>query len=438
MKLSRSKKIGIVLALATMVLVFIAVAALALTLLLADDDETVEAGGMWFAWLYHPEGDRFMRVYEDGTTEEYSLNLPPGERMASSPRAFAPGGEMIAFCTFNESTSTRNLYVHSFNPDAAAKAGLSFPEVFDMSQHIECSVSDGAFNQTDSSRIAVGVVNHFPGDPNADTTRPQWELLVFDITTGTLAANYDANTPGADQLSPFEGGDRYVVMPLVHSFEGDQVFFELVPWGTEYLPGQNVVAWQVGTQTVTPAQGPQGQIGFQTNPATGEKVWLAIDESLPQAEPLGPMPTYNVVLYQHPSMAEPYAVFHQPDTIVTQVKFVEGGHSLMVQSVPGFDPNDPPQGPESTWTLLQRSGGTTPLALNAYVYSVAGLHDGFATWESNYETWTATLTRYTLGDDPANPAVSPIWQGDDPNWSMVWSFPQPTGGDADLFPPIAR
>jgi hypothetical protein len=85
MKLSRSTKIGMVVALAAMMFVFLAVAALALTLLLADDDETAEAGGMWFAWLYQPEGDRFMRVYEDGTTEEYSLDLPPGEQMASSP-----------------------------------------------------------------------------------------------------------------------------------------------------------------------------------------------------------------------------------------------------------------------------------------------------------------------------------------------------------------
>jgi hypothetical protein len=310
--------------------------------------------------------------------------------------------------------------------------------VFDIGQRVECSVPDGAFNQTNPNQIAVGVVNHFPGDPNADTTRPQWELLVYDITTGALVASYDANTPGADQLSPFSGGERYVLMPLVHSFEGDQVYFELAPWGTEYLPGQKVVAWQVGTQIVTPAQGMYSQIGVQTNPATGEKVWIAVDESLPKVEPVGPMLPYNVVLYQHPSMAEPYVIFHLPDMTPTQVRFVEGGESLMIQAVPGFDPNAPPQGPDSTWTLLQRSGVTTPLPLDAYVYALAGLRDGFATWESNYQTGTATLTRYTLGENPANPTVSVIWQGDDPNWSMVWSIPQPTAGDGSLFPPFAR
>ncbi len=394
-----------------------------------------EAGGMWFAWLHNPRDDGFLRVYEDGTTESHTLPLSPGERLISSPYAFAPGGELIAACLYNEANNTRDLVVHSFNPDAAAKAGLSYPVRYPLGNRAECSVGQDTFNVSDPNRVAFGVINYFPGDPDADTSLPDWELLIFDAAQGAIVGRYDAHTPGAQDLLPYEG--RGFFMPVVHRYEGNTVYFELAPWGTEFLPGQNVVAWEVGSQSVTPVEEPMGRVGLAAHPVTGERVWLAEDANRPAAQPMGPMPPYNVVLYQPAPDVQPFAIFHDPAVLPSQLRFVKGGEVLAIQTAPGFDPDTMPDVMEPPrWQLLDRAGTLTSLDLGPFVYTIAGLHDGFAAWESNFETQTATLTRYRWDADPANAEISVIWTGDNPNWSLVWTVPQFTGDPGTRFPAI--
>lgn len=439
MTLSRLFRLGIAAGLLAMTVVFVAVAALAFaTFVPGSDGSTAEAGGMWFAWLFNPQDDSFLRVYEDGSTEQHTVTLPAGLRVSASPTAFAPNGELIALCARDDSGSATYLIVHSFNPDAVSKAGISFPVVYALGQRTECSIPQNAFNESDPNQLAFGVVNHYPGDPNADLSRPAWELLVFDIAQATITARYDATTPGAENIVPFDGA-RWVFMPYVHRFVDGTVYFELAPWGTEFMPGQKVVSWQPGAQVVTPVSGPLGQMGLQTHPVTQEMVWLGIDESLPQAQPMGPMPAYNVVLYQHPSMAAPVAIYHDPTVIPGQLEYVRGGDALAILAIPGADMSaDIPEPGPSDWVLLERSGAVTPLNLGAFVYHIAGLRDGLAAWESNYENWTATLYRYTWAEGAASPAQSVLWSGDNPNWTLMWAMPQPTGGDVQMFQPFVR
>lgn len=428
---------GMLAALTAMLLIFLIVAAVGVGLLLTDKatTRTAEAGGMWFGWVHHPPTDTFVRIYEDGSSEQHTLTLSPGERLASSPRAFASNGEWLAFCTYNETAGMWSLVVHNFNPDAAAKAGQTFPVVIALGQRTECSVPVNAFNVFDPNRLAFGVVNYAPSDPNADLSRPAWELFVVDVSQGAIAAQYDALMPGADALPPNDA-ERWVWMPYVHRFEDDQVYFELLPWGTEAMTGQKVAAWTPGTQEVTLVENSAQFVGAQTNGATGESVWLAEDPTRPAAQPMGPVPAFNVVMYQSPTMSAPVAIFHDPAVIPLQLQWVNGGQHLAILTAPGFDPNNPDMNPgESTWVLLGRDGSTQTLDLGQYVIAVAGLRDGFVMWRSNYETWTGDLLRYQWTTDPANAAQTVLFASDDPNMSLIWAAPQFTGVEGQ-FPAV--
>lgn len=388
MRKNQLLKGALALAVGGMALIMIAVAILAAALLLDEDDANgtpvVEAGGMWFGWLYNPVNETFVRVYEDGSSETHTIPLQGGDQFGGQPNAFAPNGEWLAFCAWNESSQTRTLYVHSFNPTLPAPEGVTFPVTYPMATRTECAIFQDSFDIANPARLAIGVVNYFPGDPNADTSRPQWELLIFDMTQNAIIARLDANLPNAAQLYPYDS-DRGVWMPLVHRFEGDQVIFELGPWGTEYIPGQKVMAWQVGTQNVTPADNVLGNYSLQTHPVSGERAWLAEDPTRPAAQPMGPSPAFNVVMYQPSAGAQPYAIYHDPAVIPSQLAYIKGGEALFIYVTPGFDPNAPPdQIGQGEWLVLQRDGTVSPVLLSEYTYRVAGLHDGFAAFESNY------------------------------------------------------
>jgi hypothetical protein len=303
---------------------------------------------------------------------------------------------------------------------------IPFPVVFEVGQNAECYTTRDSFNASNPTQLAVTILRHQP-----NSTESPWDLLVLDLTTGSVVYQLTSDSPLAIELTGTLG---LPTVPVVRYFDGDNLSFALVPWGTEPPPNQPAYTWNLpaGTLTSTPEY---GQWIVNVNPFTGERVWLVEDNSLPTTQPFGPRPAFNVVMYD--STQSTYAIFHRPDAVLYSATFVDGGSLLAVSAQPGWA-GDTPQPPDVEWTLIGRDGSTRPMPYEGVTpQQLVGTRDGYVAWAGDYETPSITLTYYRLNDDGTATATV-LWQHSDPNWSFAWSVAAPVAGTYEPFPMFAQ
>jgi hypothetical protein len=386
------------------------------------------AGGMWFAWLYNPATEQLIELYEDGTTEASALVHPASERMVGSPPAFHPEGVWLAYCTFEDATSTLRVRVQDLG-DPNPKAGITLPAVFEIGQAAigqggDCSLDPTAFNRSNPAQLVVSVLRG-QGYPS----RTEWDILVLDLTTGGVAYQLNSASP---EVAPLANASSPLWFPITRRFDGDQVSFTMVPWGGEPLPQQDAYTWNLATGTLTSA--PEfGAWIWQSNPSTGESVWLVEDSTLPKGTTFGPTPSFNVVIYESGRGSPATMIYHSPDSVIYSAVFVNGGRDLVIQLQPPFDPatGEPP---DARWVLLDRTGAVRDLTFSGpSPLQVVGMRDGFLAWVYDRDVQKITITSYHLTEDRTLQAM-PLWESTDPNWTILWGYPAAAPESLDPFP----
>ncbi|MBZ0285994.1 MAG: hypothetical protein K8I30_00160, partial [Anaerolineae bacterium] len=76
--------------------------------------------------------------------------------------------------------------------------------------------------------MAVSRINYYPGDVNADASKPVWQILVLDIAGGMTVRELNTNSPA---VATYEGLTKGGIIPYVQYFAGNQLIFAEVPYG---------------------------------------------------------------------------------------------------------------------------------------------------------------------------------------------------------------
>jgi hypothetical protein len=394
--------------------IFAAVVAMLLVSLFSVAIYSTKAQSDWSAYMFNGVTQQLLRVRLDGTTESYDLGIPEGSFIGAQSIDFSTDGNRIAYCVplFEENGSRSTLYIKDI---ASTDAPLSV----DLGKGDGCWVTYSDNN----TQVAVGVVHYYAGDPNADTSVPPWELLVFDAASGQRL--YEMNAAKAVSVG-FDPEPRSF-MPDVRYFNDNQVIFAAIPWGTDAPPISPAYLWLLSDDSVQPIDR-WWRSGVDSLSASGELVWLDLESSIPAAEPGGPLPLANVVRLADKSGQE-YPIYVNSDWVLTNTAFIADGTQLAIGELQAFDPNTNPGSQTTRWIALDRSGNVTELASGLGFSEIAPAPNGYLLLWADSTSATPLLTLdYRNGSE-----TTTLWQEQATSgivWSLAWTAETAAAQDA--------
>lgn len=380
--------------------------------------QRAEAGGQWFAYVYEAETKTIMRVYLDGTVEPYDLGVAADAYVSSWDMAFDRlNPAKVAFCVTNYSTGESIPPLTLYIRDLQQATTLAQR---DLGKGIGCHVS--AFSE-DSTLIAVSIANYYPGDPEADTSKPTWQLFLLDANTGDIRYEINATSPliAETSLTP-----DFTLLPEVRYFANGQALFIAVPYGIGGAPNFDAFNWRFEENTIAPVDywGRSSIAVFG-----GELMWADQDPSLPFGEPGGPMPANNVLMLADKSGGTKM-IYHSPDWLLSDIEYIHDGKQVAIMLYPSFDPNAQAAG-EGKWIALDRSGAVTDLETGIAGYAeVVAAAQGYAIMKTDASTNTFSLIYHNLDTGE----TKELWNsgGVGNYWEIAWSVPVYNTGEALL------
>lgn len=372
----------------------------------------------WFAYVYNGIEKRLVRVDLDGTTTSYDMGLDENTFANSYDMTFAPDGQRVIFCATTGGQQSRSmLYVR----DIAAETNTV---ELDLGASLGCRTGKEALSP-DQSTIAVGVVNYFPGAPNADATMPIWRLLLVDVNSGAIVQELNADMPEAAPINTTDA-----ILPWVKRHEAGRVMFSEVPYATGGAPFFPPFTWDTAANAVTEAPAHFGQMTLKYLPATGEYIWPDVDESRPFTEPIGPMPVANVV--QVLDNGEPRPIYYRGEGVITDVAFINQGQQIAILYEPQPDPTVP-DAPPMPWVAVDRQGNITDLTQVQTFSQIADAPGGYVLLrmeaDENFENIQFSLEHTVIGGE-----TSLLWLAEGQSWELAWAQPVAAAPDLPAFP----
>lgn len=385
----------------------------------------------WFAYVYNSNFKELVRVNLDGTQTSYPLGLAENAFVSSWNMAFTQDGSRVAYCLVDYSSGAGQNPTRLYVRDIVAQTNLLD---LDLGTSMGCNVSQKSFS-ADGSQLAVSLVNYFPGDPQADTSEPSWQLLVLDAATGTVIQELNANSPIMLGTNILEG---MAILPDVRYFANNQIIFAQLPYGTGGMPELAASMWNLtdGTIQNLPNWGLPGLDSLET----GELIWLKQDLNLPAGEPAGPVGRFNVLMLADKS-GEERIIYHSPDWILLDAVFINNGREIAILIIPPFDPNNPNAVGSTKWIALDRTGATRDLDPEVLFSQLAPAPEGHLYLDTVYRGDFNTDPLYSLTYyGPAN--FITLWEnapGDgQPNWEIAWTVPTPVAEGLTPFPTFGQ
>jgi len=370
------------------------------------------AGGMWSAWLYNPDTGMLVHAFPDGVAPEVrTLPLPPGISTYPYEVAISPSGTLLAACMFDPAGIT-SVQVYDLLNDR-------YQAAYTLAGTTQgCLLGEYAFSP-DSSRLAFGLMNHYP-DP-ADL-RPDWELNVIDVQTGTVLYRIDAKSP---VLTSSLGTNYPGHAPMITAHEPTVIAFAPVMWGTEGAPEYDSVVWQLGDNSVS-ILGPYGKVGLDLLHANGEAIWLEERDDFPKGVLEGPGYLFNVVMYSNKSGSQ-FPIFSNGPSVLGSPVFIDEGRRVAVQTytAPGL----------TRWMWFGRDGSGGALPADIGAYRLFGTLDGYVFLNPDSGFGGAPELRYHrfMGGDIPQSFIA--WSGGvGENWQLAWVNPLAGGAGLSPFP----
>jgi hypothetical protein len=376
----------------------------------------------WFVYLFDSVNYELVRVYETGEMEIYSLGLEANETTSSREMAISDDGSLLVFCKMimgSPNPTERTLIVR----DIVNNTNLSETQIDVL--YTGCRPT--AFN-ADASQFVLGIAAEVAFDPN--TGQPvasediSWRLQVIDTQSGAILHEINSTTPDAPVLEEY-GGAAVPVISEVISFRDNIVIFRGIPYVGMGLPPEFPAwAWDLNSNTISPVANVGHTFGDYLA-QTGELVYPALDESIPAAQPGGPMSQANIVRLQTSDGAT-QTIYQNSEDVIVGTRFVNDGEAIAVLLVAGFDPNNPDTFPTSH-VLVDRAGTVT---------EIEGVYEQFTQIAPVPGGAVITWTEMPEGANPIaklavveNSTVREIWSYEPPSergysfMEILWSPP---------------
>lgn len=355
---------------------------LALALLVMGIAQTL-ADDAWYIFLYNSTTQELARVNgRVGSTTTFELELQENEFVDGM--AFSADGQWVAFCGIQmipeRPQSQSTLYLRDL------EVGVNDLEI-DLGKTLGCHVSREAFNE-DDSRLAVGIINYFAPDKGMDTSKPIWQLLVFDTATGKVAHEINTDTPAVIQVGILSG---LPIRPLVRYFADNQIIFAEIPYGIGGTPKTSAYRWYLDTGKVETAD---HWGAFALDYRAGELIWVDYDSGLLAGEPGGPMTPFNVVMTVDHNR-DAHRLFHSPDWLILNAKFIEDGRRLAIQLLEPFDP-DSTTSQAVKWAALSSDGNLVELGRSTFLAELVEAPGGCALLWTEVQEQTRLTTHLEL------------------------------------------
>ena len=392
----------------------------------------------WSAWLYTP-GDppgltqpqpQLVRVYADGTTEEFTPAIPPGSTMRNP--TFSDNGNWVAYCVEDPVNLTHELHALDLSngADGLAQArGITFPIVYPLEQTASCQ--EIAFSE-DETKLALTIFNTV-----ADATMPSWEILIFNLITGAVEKRL---SPDSFALAyPDNPQSSYQGLEFCLYLDDSTVIFRLLPLlpvETSYPQSvTSAYSWNTKTDVIAPYPlWDSVSVNIAAVPAAAgqaryEYVWIGADDHFPTAEVR--ITPDNVVMYSDGSSGSAYPIYTHPEGLGS-AEFVDGGRHI-VAFAPAY----------SAGVVIDRNGAQTILSENTNIWRpFFGTDEGFVMVELDGFSGATRLIHYRFTPDGQRVEPTTLWEvlwGEhtpDRYWSLVWCTPMQLAADLQPFPPI--
>jgi len=357
----------------------------------SDDD--------WFLYLFDSVANDILRVNADGTHEVFPQDLPDNGFIAPGLATINPDGTQIALCVPAADGLTGQLIVRELATDEDVVRAT-------LDELSNCRVT--AFT---ADYVAVSYAGAQSG----------WGLALYDPATGeavhTLTSEDEA-APVYDVVGP----DVPMIADVRHLTDNEAIFIGLPGVGMG-IPGTLPAYrwnWTENTVTEVPAF---GSVNGDYLPTTGERAYPALDESRPYAEPTGPLPTANEVRVITDEGET--TVYHNPDEVITGVRFVDDGRALVITLLEGAATADPSAPSAMRFVLLDRDGTVSPIGTDYTSFAQAGPVPGGA-----FILWATETTG--AGDPPTS--TLDVYRGG--TSSEIWTYQPPARDSFSFLQPL--
>ena len=377
----------------------------------------------WSVYLYNAETKDLVRIFADGTEQSYNLGLREDLYITGWDMAFSDDGSQVAYCQMdNTQARPEGIPTSLIVREIATETDML---TLDLGVSTGCQVSDFS---DDGGTVAVGTVNYFPGDPNADTSRPAWQLRLIEVASGAVTAELNADSPAAVALFP-----NFSPMPRAAAIQPDSVIFTPIPWGTGGAIALDAYIWYPASGDLEPAPA-WGNLSFNRLAASGEMIWLANEPDLPAVDAGGPIAALNVVVYQTADGSQ-QIVYHSADATLLAAMFVNNGRQIAIMMLAGTG-----EVQSTRIVLLDRSGSEAEiesLAVTQAYTEMMPAPDGLVLFRQvagpNFEPPIVFSVEY-LQDGRGRGLWVRSYDEAQFGWQMVWTAPTATAENLSPFP----
>ncbi|MGB7341548.1 MAG: hypothetical protein WBC91_21805, partial [Phototrophicaceae bacterium] len=376
-----------------------------------------------YVYLYDSFEHKLIQVMlADASEQLFDLGIPNDRSVYVNNIVISHDGRLGAFCamdrTENDLVNYRLVVRDIMNEQNILNLALG--------QIPGCEI--GQFN-TSNSQIALGIIynsiiegaNNFPEQPN-------WALRTFDIATGTIMNELNADMAQAPDFESmterFWFSADISAMTRAVSFTDDEILFVAYPFvGRDGPPEVPAHRWNLRTGEVAFLEG-LTHYGADVLVATGEIVYPYLDENYPAARLMGPAPEANSIRINDNGTI--YTIYRNTEEVISRVTFINGGRQIAAVLTRGFDENNPQEGGTSRYEIINRDGSIGQSSTGFISFNPPfGTDDGMLMLnidQGGAEGNAAQLVRYSNG------ASSIIWSTDlSPQaWlSLAWAAPMP-------------
>lgn len=374
----------------------------------------------WSAYVYSQAQQMLVRVYADGTTVEYPLELGSAVALQGRHMAFWADGETVAFCAVRYGATTESTLIVRDLATGENRAEVAFPDASD------CRVTPQSLSE-EAGLLAVSLFNRFPADMTAGDDLPPWQIAIVDTASGEVLHTLDSTTP----LVAEAGIDaQEAIIAEAQTMDAEGLTFYTLPYAVGGLPAYDTYRWGFEAGTLM-ADAEQAIYDVDFLPGTDERVYATQDETRPFAIPNGPVPANNVVMVEAGDGAA-YPIYHIPNWVIIDVAFIENGQRLAISLIPSADEPQPSAFAVAVRVVtLDRAGRTAELVSTDGNLTIAGAPSGAVVLMGSSDPMGETrLMLNTAGQ------MRPLWQASGDPWELAWAAPTVTPSELPPFEPL--
>ncbi|MEO8606873.1 MAG: SH3 domain-containing protein [Chloroflexota bacterium] len=352
---------------------------------------TAAQNGGWTAWLYSAADGHMTQVDDSGAVHtDFTLPLPIGFDLFPQKVAVGHGGSPFAYVVSNSTTFQGALVI---SQGAALKFSFNLPLTF--ADSTEFVADESIFNE-DNSALALGYSLDGGG----------WGLLIFDLTSGTVAQTIRFDTPTVAVLGL---SANFGLTPIPRRFIGREVTFSMIQAGTDAAPGYDAYTWNIDTGDLTQNLA-FPSLDADTFPPTGEMVMSLPDDRLPNQSADFTFFQANTLHVFDPLTSARFPFYNSQTFTFSRPHFIQNGERILFEVSAAA-------GDSFEWQVVGRDGTLVgPIPGGVTINDAHGLGDGFIYTTDTFSPGSTTLV-YVNTRDTLNAGV-PIWSSN-PNETVT-------------------